>query len=118
MILKIKSIPKLSWSSKSPTNFKPSLKTLSYLCLGLIFFGFGEGLLIVSGIGASPWNVLHQGIAFNLDLSIGTVAFFVSFLVLLFWRFLNLKIGLGTVLNFIIIAIMKIFVILGIPFVE
>ncbi|MDC0513444.1 YitT family protein [Pelagibacteraceae bacterium] len=106
MILKIKSIPKLSWSSKSPTNFKPSLKTLSYLCLGLIFFGFGEGLLIVSGIGASPWNVLHQGIAFNLDLSIGTVAFFVSFLVLLFWRFLNLKIGLGTVLNFIIIAIM------------
>ena len=106
MILKIKSIPKLSWSSKSSTNFKPSLKTLSYLCLGLIFFGFGEGLLIVSGIGASPWNVLHQGIAFNLDLSIGTVAFFVSFLVLLFWRFLNLKIGLGTVLNFIIIAIM------------
>jgi len=106
MILKIKSIPKLSWSSKSSTNFKPSLKTLSYLCLGLIFFGFGEGLLIVSGIGASPWNVLHQGIAFNLDLSIGTVAFFVSFLVLLFWRFLNLKIGLCTVLNFIIIAIM------------
>ena len=106
MFLKIKNIPKLSWSSKSPTNFKPSLKTLLYLCLGLVFFGFGEGLLIVSAIGASPWNVLHQGIAINLDLSVGTIAFLVSFLVLLLWFFLDQKIGMGTIINFIIIAIM------------
>jgi uncharacterized membrane protein YczE len=106
MFLQIKKIPKLSWSSNSPTNFKPSLKTLFYLCLGLIFFGFGEGLLIVSGIGASPWNVLHQGIAVNLGLSIGTIAFLVSFLVLLLWFFLDQKIGMGTIINFIIIAIM------------
>lgn len=106
MFLKIKNIPKLSWSSNSPTNFKPSLKTLFYLCLGLVFFGFGEGLLVVSGIGASPWNVLHQGIAINLGLSIGTIAFLVSFLVLMLWFFLDQKIGLGTIINFIIIAIM------------
>ena len=106
MFLRIKNIPKLSWSSKSPTNLKPSLKTLSCLCLGLVFFGFGEGLLIVSGIGASPWNVLHQGIAINLGLSIGTIAFLVSFLVLLLWFFLEQKIGIGTIVNFIIIAIM------------
>ena len=106
MFLRIKNIPRLSWSSRSPTNFKPSLKTLFYLCLGLVFFGFGEGLLIVSGIGASPWNVLHQGIAVNLDLSVGTVAFLVSFLVLLLWFFLDQKMGLGTIINFIIIAIM------------
>ena len=106
MFLQIKNIPKLSWSSSSPTNFKPSLKTLFYLCLGLIFFGFGEGLLIVSGIGASPWNVLHQGIALSLGFSIGTIAFLVSFLVLLLWYFLDQKIGMGTIINFIIIAIM------------
>ena len=106
MFLQIKNIPKLSWSSKSPTNFRPSLKTLFHLCVGLVFFGFGEGLLIVSGIGASPWNVLHQGIAINLGLSICTIAFLVSFLVLLLWYFLDQKIGMGTVINFIIIAIM------------
>ena len=106
MFLQIKNIPKLSWSSSSPTNFTPSLKTLFYLCLGLIFFGFGEGLLIVSGVGASPWNVLHQGIAVSLGLSIGTIAFLVSFLVLLLWFFLDQKIGMGTIINFIIIAIM------------
>jgi uncharacterized protein len=106
MFLRIKNIPKLSWSSKSPLNFNPSLKTLFYLCLGLVFFGFGEGLLVVSGIGASPWNVLHQGIAVNLGLSIGTIAFLVSFLVLFLWFFLDQKIGMGTIINFIIIAIM------------
>jgi len=106
MFLRIKNIPKLSWSSKSPINFKPSFKTLFYLCLGLVFFGFGEGLLIVSGIGASPWNVLHQGISINLGLSIGTIAFLVSFLVLLLWFFLEQKMGIGTIINFIIIAIM------------
>mgnify|MGYP006140626613 FL=1 len=106
MFLQIKNIPKLSWSSKSPSNFKPSLKTLIYLCLGLVFFGFGEGLLIVSGVGASPWNVLHQGVAISLGLSVGTIAFLVSFLVLLLWYFLDQKIGMGTIINFIIIAIM------------
>ena len=87
MFLSIKNIPKLSWSSNSPRNFKPPLRTVFYLCLGLVFFGFGEGLLIISGIGASPWNVLHQGIAMGLGLSVGTIAFLVSFLVLLLWFF-------------------------------
>ena len=106
MFLKIKNIPKLSWSSKSPTNFKPKLVTLLYLCFGLILFGFGEGLLIVSGVGASPWNVLHQGIAVSLGLSVGTIAFLVSFLVFFFLFFLDQKIGMGTIINFVIIAIM------------
>jgi len=106
MFLKIKKIPKLSWSSRSPRNLKPSFKTLLLLCFGLILFGFGEGLLIISTIGASPWNVLHQGLALNLGLTVGTWAFLVSLLVLLLWLFLDEKIGMGTILNFIIIAIM------------
>ena len=106
MFLKIKDIPKLSWSSPSPTNLKPSFKTLFFLCLGLVLFGFGEGLLLVSSIGASPWNVLHEGVAINLGTSVGTIAFVISFFVLLLWYFLDQKIGMGTIINFIIIAIM------------
>jgi len=106
MFLQIKKIPMLSWSSKSPRNLKPSFKTLFLLCFGLIIFGLGEGLLIISTIGASPWNVLHQGLALNLGLSIGTWAFLISLIVLLLWFFLDEKIGMGTILNFIIIAIM------------
>ena len=106
MFLQIKKIPRLSWSSKSPRNLKPSFKTLFLLCFGLTIFGLGEGLLIISTIGASPWNVLHQGLTLNLGLSIGTWAFLVSLIVLLLWFFLDEKIGMGTILNFIIIAIM------------
>jgi uncharacterized membrane protein YczE len=76
------------------------------LCIGLILFGLGEGLLIISTIGASPWNVLHQGLALNLGLSVGAWAFLISLIVLLLWFFLDEKIGMGTILNFIIIAIM------------
>jgi uncharacterized membrane protein YczE len=106
MFLQIKKIPTLSWSSKSPRNLKPSFKTLFLLCFGLIIFGLGEGLLIISTMGASPWNVLHQGLALNLGLSVGTWAFLISLIVLLLWFFLDEKIGMGTILNFIIIAIM------------
>jgi len=104
--LRIKKIPKLSWSSKSPRNLKPSFKTLFLLCFGLMIFGFGEGLLIISTIGASPWNVLHQGLTLNLGLSVGTWAFLISLIVLLLWFFLDEKIGMGTILNVVIIAIM------------
>ena len=106
MFLQIKKIPELSWSSKSPRNLRPSLKTLFLLCFGLILFGLGEGLLIISTIGASPWNVFHQGLFLNLGLSIGTWAFLVSLVILLLWIFLDEKMGIGTILNFVIIAIM------------
>ena len=95
MFLQIKKIPRLSWSSKSPRNLKPSFKTLFLLCFGLTICGLGEGLLLISTIGASPWNVLHQGLALNLGLSVGTWAFLISLIVLLLWFFLDVKIGIG-----------------------
>ena len=76
------------------------------MCFGLGLFGLGEGLLIVSLSGASPWTVLAQGISFYLDFSIGTITFFISVGVLLFWIILNQKPGIGTILNALIIAFM------------
>ena len=48
MFLKIKRVPKLNWSSEKPYNFKPKFSTLFFCCFGLMLFGLGEGLLIVS----------------------------------------------------------------------
>jgi len=106
MFLKIKKIPKVSWSSTNPFNLKPKLSTLFFLCFGLTLFGLGEGLLIVSFTGASPWSVLAQGISLNVNYSVGVVTLFLSIGVLFFWIFLNLKPGIGTILNALIIAIM------------
>ena len=106
MFLKIKKIPKVNWSSEKPLNFKPKFSTFFFLCFGLSLFGLGEGLLIVSFTGASPWSVLAQGISVNVNLSIGTITLLISIVVLLLWIPLRQKPGMGTILNALIIAIM------------
>ena len=106
MFLKIKKIPKVKWSSKKPFNFKPKFSTFFFLCFGLSIFGLGEGLLIVSFTGASPWSVLAQGISLNVNLSIGTITLLISISVLILWIPLGQKPGMGTIFNALIIAIM------------
>ena len=106
MFLKIKKIPKVKWSSEKPFNFKPKFSTFFFLCFGLSLFGLGEGLLIVSFTGASPWSVLAQGISLNVNLSIGTITLLISIAVLILWIPLGQKPGMGTIFNAFIIAIM------------
>ena len=106
MFLKIKNIPKVKWSSEKPYNFRPKFSTFFFLCFGLILFGLGEGLLIVSLTGASPWSVLAQGISLNMNLSIGTITLLISIAVLILWIPLGQKPGMGTIFNALIIALM------------
>ena len=106
MFLKIKNIPKVNWSSDRPYNFRPKFSTFFFLCFGLMLFGLGEGLLIVSLTGASPWSVLAQGISLNVNLSIGTITLLISIAVLILWIPLGQKPGMGTIFNALIIALM------------
>ena len=106
MFLKIKKIPKVNWSSEKPYNFRLKFSTFFFLCFGLTLFGLGEGLLIVSFTGASPWSVLAQGISLNINLSIGTITLLISIAVLVLWIPLGLKPGMGTIFNALIIAFM------------
>ena len=104
MFLSIKNIPKVYWSSDKSFNFKPKFSTSFFLIFGLIIFGFGEGILILSTTGNSPWSVLAEGISKNSKLSIGAATFLVSVSVLFLWIFLRQKPGLGTIFNIIIIS--------------
>ena len=106
MFLKIKKVPKVYWSSEKPYNFKPKFLTLFFCCFGLMLFGLGEGLLIVSFTGASPWSVLAQGISLNVNLTIGTITLLISIAVLILWIPLGQKLGMATILNALIIALM------------
>ena len=104
MFLKIKNIPIVSWSSDKSLNFKPKLSTSFFLIFGLVIFGLGEVLLILSTTGNSPWSVLAEGISNTTSLSIGAATFFISVSVLFLWIFIKQKPGLGTIFNIIIIA--------------
>ena len=92
------------FSSDKSLNFNPKLSTSFFLIFGLAIFGLGEGLLILSTTGNSPWSVLAEGISNTTSLSIGTATFFVSTSVLFLWIFIRQKPGLGTIFNIIIIA--------------
>ena len=106
MFLSIKNVPKVSWSSDKPLNLKPKISTFLFLCFGLTLFGLGEGLLIVSAMGNSPWTVLAEGVYLDVGFSIGLITIFISVLVLLFWFPLNQKPGIGTIFNALIIGLM------------
>src|SRR6056300_1454760 len=100
-IFKIKNIPQKSWSSERPLNFKPKFSTFFFLCVGPVIFGLGEGLLLISTTGNSPWSVLAEGVSKITTLSIGASTFFISVAVLSFWIFLKQKSGIATMLNII-----------------
>jgi uncharacterized membrane protein YczE len=106
MFLSIKNIPKVSWSSNKPLNLKPKISTFFFLCFVLALFGLGEGLLIVSAVGASPWSVLAQGIYLNFGFSVGIITILISIGVLILWIPLNQKPGIGTILNALIVGLM------------
>ena len=88
-----------------PTPSKQELRArLPRLMVGLVLFGIGVALMVVANLGLSPWEVLHQGISFRTGVSIGTVAIITGVSVLLLWIPLHERIGIGTVLNVLIIG--------------
>jgi len=71
---------------------------------GLSLFGVGEGLLVASHWGATPWTVFAQGLGQRLGISIGWSTLLISVVVMLAWWPLREKPGFGTLANLIIIA--------------
>lgn len=80
-------------------------RRLPQLYAGLVLYGLTAACLIRSRLGNTPWDVLHQGIATHLGVSIGTVTIAVSALVLLGWIPLRQLPGLGTLSNALIVGL-------------
>jgi uncharacterized membrane protein YczE len=88
-----------------PTPTRQEFKArLPRLIVGLVLFGIGVALMVVADLGLSPWEVLHQGISFRTGISIGTVAIMTGIGVLLLWIPLHERVGIGTILNVLIIG--------------
>ncbi len=88
-------------SSTHPTRNSGALMTrrIVQLLVGLFLYGIGIAFLVRSALGASPWDVLTQGISHHISLSFGTITVIISGFVLLLWIPLRQKPGIGTVLN-------------------
>jgi uncharacterized membrane protein YczE len=62
-------------------------------------------MMVLAGLGLSPWEVMAQGISFKTGIPIGTVGILIGIVVLFMWIPLNEKLGIGTILNVFIIGI-------------
>lgn len=75
------------------------VRRLTQLAVGLAVYGASLAMLIRATLGNAPWDVLHQGMALHLPISIGTALIVISLGVLLLWIPLRELPGLGTVAN-------------------
>lgn len=71
---------------------------------GLVLYAVSIGMLVHSGLGNMPWDVLSQGVARQLGWTLGTATVVLSVVVLACWWPLRQRPGIGTVANVLVIG--------------
>jgi uncharacterized membrane protein YczE len=89
----------------APSRWRPTPARLLRHLAGLCLFGTGEALLVNSELGNSPWTVLAQGVARQAGIAVGTATIAISFAILVAWIPLRQRLGLGTILNALVIGL-------------
>lgn len=97
-----KTIPHPPWAAPHFWSFKPY--SLLVASASFFLFGVGDGLIFRATLGNAPWTVLAQGISQHLNINIGAAGLLISILILILWIPLRIKIGLGTLLNALLIS--------------
>jgi uncharacterized membrane protein YczE len=71
---------------------------------GLLLFGLAIVLMLESGLGLPPWDVLHQGIARHTPLTLGVASIAVGIVILAVAWIAGQPPGFGTVANAVVIG--------------
>lgn len=79
-------------------------RRIAQLTVGLFFYGFAIAMMLRGALGASPWDVLSQGVVLRSGLNFAVVTIAIGALVLLLWIPIRQKPGVGTVLNVLLIG--------------
>ncbi len=87
----------------SPKSRLTARRTVQLL-VGLVAYGTGVGLMVIAGVGVSPWDVLAQGLARVTGLDFGLVTILLSGVVLLLWIPLRQRPGIGTLANALLVG--------------
>jgi uncharacterized membrane protein YczE len=74
------------------------------LYAGLVLYGISSSLMVLGRHGLVPWDVLHQGLARQTGIGIGTWSILVGLSVLVLWIPLAERPGWGTISNAVVIG--------------
>lgn len=75
------------------------------LIFGLFLYALGIVVTLKAQVGYAPWDVLHVGLAKTTGLSIGLMSILIGVLLVFVSLMLGEKIGLGTLLNMVLIGV-------------
>lgn len=75
------------------------------LIFGLLLYAVGIVLTIRANVGYGPWEVFHVGLGKTIGITIGTASILVGLVVIVITIILGEKIGIGTILNMILIGV-------------
>jgi uncharacterized membrane protein YczE len=81
------------------------VRRLPQLLIGLLLYGTSMAMQIRGGLGLNPWDVLHEGLTEQTQLSFGLITAITGVAVLLAWIPLRQRPGIGTVANVLVIAV-------------
>lgn len=71
---------------------------------GLILFAFGFYMQLAANIGLSPWTALNQGLSNHLPITFGQASILVSVLIIVSDLLMTEAIGLGTILDALLVG--------------
>ncbi|WP_372595399.1 YitT family protein [Actinotalea sp.] len=91
-------------SSTRPGAGDHHARRAAQLLAGLVLYALSMAMLLHAALGSMPWDVLSQGVARHVPLSIGGVTLVTGLLVLLCWIPLRQRPGVGTVANVVVIS--------------
>lgn len=80
------------------------IKPIVKLLIGLYLVGLGLAMMIHTGLGVPPWDVLSQGLQVQTGWSFGTCAVVISGIVLMIWIPIKQQPGIGTLINAVLIG--------------
>lgn len=81
------------------------LKRLIKLLIGLFLYALGIVISMKANLGFAPWEVFHYGVGKTIGFTIGTVSIIVGLIICICSVWLGEKLGLGTLLNMILIGV-------------
>ncbi|MBP1745362.1 MAG: hypothetical protein H6Q58_2340 [Firmicutes bacterium] len=80
------------------------IRLLRLIC-GLLLYALGIVVTLKAHVGYAPWEVFHVGLANTMGMSIGTASILTGLVIGLLAIMLGEKLGLGTILNMVLIGI-------------
>lgn len=79
-------------------------RRIAQLLVGVFLYGIAVAMMVRASIGVPPWDVLTQGLAKQTGLPFGLLTNIIGACVLLLWIPLRQRIGIGTVVNVLLLG--------------